>query len=142
MKATARDTFAAALDALVPQLQQDRSILAAILGGTPRADFDRWYDQERGRTFDATLAWGLFFILPADAQRSLIGKVARVLNSGGQFLFTSPREVCSWMDSMTGLPSISLGHEAYQQELVANGMALVGNDKDEGANYYYFATKL
>src|SRR6185436_4432749 len=34
MKATARDTFAAALDALVPQLQQDRSILAAILGGS------------------------------------------------------------------------------------------------------------
>jgi len=34
MKATARDTFAAALDGLVPQLQQDRSILAAILGGS------------------------------------------------------------------------------------------------------------
>ena len=34
MKASARDTFAAALDALVPQLQQDRSILAAILGGS------------------------------------------------------------------------------------------------------------
>ena len=34
MKATARDTFAAALDALVPQLRQDRSILAAILGGS------------------------------------------------------------------------------------------------------------
>jgi uncharacterized protein len=34
MKASARDTFAAALDALVPQLQQDRSVLAAILGGS------------------------------------------------------------------------------------------------------------
>jgi hypothetical protein len=34
MKASARDTFAAALDGLVPQLQQDRSILAAILGGS------------------------------------------------------------------------------------------------------------
>ena len=34
MKASARDTFAAALDALVPQLQQDHSILAAILGGS------------------------------------------------------------------------------------------------------------
>ena len=34
MKASARDTFAAALDALVPQLQEDRSILAAILGGS------------------------------------------------------------------------------------------------------------
>ena len=34
MKASARETFAAALDALVPQLRQDRSILAAILGGS------------------------------------------------------------------------------------------------------------
>src|SRR5262245_4303460 len=31
---TAAAAFAAALDALVPQLQQDRSILAAILGGS------------------------------------------------------------------------------------------------------------
>src|SRR6185436_502859 len=94
------------------------------------------------RTFDAVLAWGLMFLLPADTQRSLIGKVARALNSQGQFLFTSPREVCSWMDGMTGLPSISLGHEVYEQELAAHGLALVGNDKDEGENYYYFATKL
>jgi len=34
MTASARETFAAALDALVPQLRQDRSILAAILGGS------------------------------------------------------------------------------------------------------------
>jgi hypothetical protein len=29
------------------------------------------------RTFDAVLAWGLMFLLSADTQRSLIGKVAR-----------------------------------------------------------------
>ena len=38
MKVPARDTstaaFAAALDALVPQLQGDRTILAALLGGS------------------------------------------------------------------------------------------------------------
>jgi 2-polyprenyl-3-methyl-5-hydroxy-6-metoxy-1,4-benzoquinol methylase len=93
------------------------------------------------RTFDAVLAWGLMFLLPADAQRNLIGKVARALNRQGHTLFTSPKEACSWMDGMTGLPSISLGHEAYKQELAAHGLELVGNDKDEGENYYYFATR-
>jgi hypothetical protein len=43
---------------------------------------------------------------------------------------------------MTGLPSISLGHDAYEQELAAHGLALVGDDEDEGGNYYYFAAKL
>lgn len=94
------------------------------------------------RTFDAVVAWGLMFLLPPDTQRSLIGKVAGALNSRGEFLFTAPSEVCSWLDSMTGLPSISLGREVYEQELAAHGLAVVGNDKDEGENYYYFATKL
>jgi 2-polyprenyl-3-methyl-5-hydroxy-6-metoxy-1,4-benzoquinol methylase len=92
-----------------------------------------------GRSFDAVVAWGLIFILPAETQRSLIGKVARALNRHGQFLFTSPKQACTWMDSMTGLPSISLGHEVYEQELAAHGLVLVGNDEDEGDNYYYFA---
>ena len=94
------------------------------------------------RIFDAAVAWGLMFLLPSDVQRMLIGKVARALNRNGQFLFTSPSEVCSWIDGMTGLPSISLGQDVYLQELAANGLVLVGNDEDEGQNYYYFASKL
>ena len=43
---------------------------------------------------------------------------------------------------MTGLPSISLGHDVYVQELAAYGLVLVGNVEDEGQNYYYFPTKL
>jgi 2-polyprenyl-3-methyl-5-hydroxy-6-metoxy-1,4-benzoquinol methylase len=93
------------------------------------------------RTFDAVLAWGLMFLLPASTQRNLIGKAARTLNRHGHFLFTSPKEACSWMDGMTGLPSISLGHEVYEQELAAHGLVLVGNDEDKGENYYYFATR-
>ena len=93
------------------------------------------------RTFDAVVAWGLFFLLAPDTQRRLIGKTARVLNPGGHFLFTSPKEACSWEDGMTGLTSISLGQEAYQEELRANGLRLVGNDVDEGENDYYFARK-
>jgi chemotaxis methyl-accepting protein methylase len=94
------------------------------------------------RTFDAVIAWGLMFIFPPDKQRRLIGKVAHALNHNGQFLFTSPREACSWMDGMTGLPSISLGSDVYARELAAHGLALVGNDEDEGQNYYYIASRL
>ena len=93
------------------------------------------------RTFDAVVAWGLFFLLPAEQQVRLIAKVARTLNPDGQFLFTSPKQPCTWTDGMTGLPSISLGHTVYQQELAAHGLVLVGNDEDEGENYYYFAAK-
>jgi cyclopropane fatty-acyl-phospholipid synthase-like methyltransferase len=93
------------------------------------------------RSFDAVVAWGLFFLLPPDVQRNLIGKVARVLNPGGHFLFTSPKEACDWVDAMTERTSISLGQEAYEVELRTNGLILIGNDTDEGENYYYFARK-
>lgn len=94
------------------------------------------------RTFDAAAAWGLMFLLPVETQRSLIGKVARTLKPRGRFLFTSPKQPCTWIDGMTGLPSISIGHEAYQQELTSHGLELTGNDQDEGENYYYFSVKL
>jgi 2-polyprenyl-3-methyl-5-hydroxy-6-metoxy-1,4-benzoquinol methylase len=94
------------------------------------------------RTFDAILAWGLIFLLLPHTQRSLIGKVSRALNPNGHFLFTSPRQACSWVDSMTGFPSYSLGHTVYEQELSANGLTLVGTDEDEGQNYYYLAARL
>jgi cyclopropane fatty-acyl-phospholipid synthase-like methyltransferase len=93
------------------------------------------------RTFDAAVAWGLMFLLPADAQRALIAKVARTLNRPGHFLFTSPMQECSWLDAMTGFPSISLGHDAYVNELVVHGLVLEGNEEDEGGNYYYFSAK-
>ena len=93
------------------------------------------------RSFDAAVAWGLMFLLPADTQRRLIGKVARALNRHGHFLFTAPREAGTWTDGMTSLPSYSLGHEAYERELVAHDLRLVGNDVDEGDNHYYFAAK-
>ena len=94
------------------------------------------------RTFDAVVAWGLIFILPAETQRGLIGKVGGVLNRPGHFLFTAPRQACSWVDCMTGLPSVSLGHETYTRELARHGLQLVGDDEDEGGNYYYFAARL
>ncbi|NET39740.1 MAG: class I SAM-dependent methyltransferase, partial [Cyanothece sp. SIO1E1] len=93
------------------------------------------------RTFDAVVAWGLMFILPADVQTVIIQKVSRVLNENGQFLFTAPKEACEWIDSLTGRKSLSLGFEKYQCILNSEGFALVGEDIDEGGNYYYFAAK-
>jgi SAM-dependent methyltransferase len=93
------------------------------------------------RTFDAAIAWGLLFLLPADIQRAVIGRVARTLVSGGRFLFTAPREPCTWTDVMTGVTSQSLGQDAYQRELQSHGLELVENDTDEGENYYYFSVK-
>ena len=93
------------------------------------------------RAFDAVVAWGLMFLLPAETQIIVIGRVAHALNTGGHFLFTCPSEVCSWTDGMTGLVSVSLGREAYERELAANGLIVTGNDRDEGENFYYFAEK-
>ncbi len=94
-----------------------------------------------GRTFDAVVAWGLFFLLEADIQRTLIAKVAAVLPSGGRFLFTASSQVCSWNDAMTGRTSVSLGREAYQNLLEAEGMSLIATCSDEGENHYYFAAR-
>jgi SAM-dependent methyltransferase len=93
------------------------------------------------RTFDAVVAWGLFFLLDEDAQRSLIKKIAGALRSGGRLLFTAPSQSCSWLDAMTGRRSISLGYEEYRKALETQGLSLVGTHSDEGENYYYSALK-
>jgi SAM-dependent methyltransferase len=92
-----------------------------------------------GRTFDGALAVGLLFLLPADAQRELVRRVARALNPGGRFLFTSPAQACTWTDVLTGRASLSLGAEAYRAILADAGLALLGECEDEGANHYYDA---
>ena len=94
-----------------------------------------------GRTFDAVVAWGLLFLLDPEAQLGLIARVAGVLTSGGEFLFTAPRQECSWQDIMTGLTSISLGIEEYRKVIEDEGMSLTGTQIDEGENHYYFARK-
>ncbi len=67
--------------------------------------------------------------------------MARVLNPNGHFLFTAPKEAGTGPDGITGLPTYSLGREAYERELVSHGLRLIGNDLDNGDNYYYFTAK-
>jgi SAM-dependent methyltransferase len=93
------------------------------------------------RTFDAVIAWGLVFLLSADAQRTLIRKIGTVLAKDGRLLFTAPSLSCSWSDAITGRTSISLGYRVYRHALEAAGMSLVGACRDEGGNHYYHAQK-
>lgn len=94
-----------------------------------------------GRKFDAVLAVGLMFLLPADRQGKFIARVAQTLNSGGRFLFTSPAEACSWDDVLTGQQSRSLGAQAYEAILAKAGLALVDECLDEGDNHYYVSCR-
>jgi SAM-dependent methyltransferase len=94
-----------------------------------------------GRAFDGIIAWGLIFLLPAEVQATVIGKIAKALNHGGRFLFTSPEKPITWQDTLTGRPSISLGSAEYQRILHARGLTLDGEQSDEGDNHYYLASK-
>ena len=91
------------------------------------------------RTFDGVVCVGLMFLLSAETQRILIAKVVHALKSGGQFLFTSPKQACTWSDVMTGRFSISLGSDEYRRILAGEQLELVGEGEDEGENHYYFA---
>ena len=93
------------------------------------------------RQFDAAVAVGLMFLLPLEVQAVVIRKVAKALNPGGKFMFTSPKECCTWKDLQTGRESISPGAEAYHQILRAQGLVLDGEQIDEGNNHYYLASK-
>lgn len=94
-----------------------------------------------GRQFDGVLAWGLLFLLPAAAQEEIIRRVAGVLEPGGRFLFTAPRQEAAWADNSTGRLSISLGRDTYRALLDAAGLELVGEHVDEGENHYYETIK-
>ncbi|SPE22439.1 Methyltransferase type 11 [Acidobacteriia bacterium SbA2] len=93
------------------------------------------------RTFDAIVAWGLMFLLPPEAQTTVIKKAAKALTPGARFLFTSQARPIAWSDSLTGRTSISLGRERYEEILRAEGLRLAGEDVDEGENHYYFVLK-
>jgi SAM-dependent methyltransferase len=95
-----------------------------------------------GRSFDAIVAWGLKYLLPADLQELVIRKAAQALTPGGRFLFTSGAQPVTWNDSLTGRESVSLGAEAYRRMLQAQGLMLEPELSDEGENYYYSAAKL
>lgn len=94
------------------------------------------------RKFDGVVAWGLMFLFSESLQTKLIHRVSSILNPGGQFLFTSPKAVCTWTDIMAGVESRSLGTEKYKRILLSAELQLIGNNTDEGDNYYYCAKRV
>jgi len=93
------------------------------------------------RKFDGVVAWGLMFLLSESIQSKLIHRISTTLNPGGQFLFTSPEQACTWTDVLAGVESRSLGAEKYNHILSSAGLSLIDNYIDEGENYYYIAKK-
>ncbi|WP_139810120.1 class I SAM-dependent methyltransferase, partial [Sphingomonas azotifigens] len=94
-----------------------------------------------GRTFVGAVAIGLLFLLDEGEQRKLLTNVANVLEPGGRFLFSAPREICHWNDALTARTSMSLGEHAYSEHLASVGLRLDGCRCDEGGNNYYEAVK-
>lgn len=94
-----------------------------------------------GRTFDGVLAWGFMFVLSPEDQRQLIQKIGDLLVPGGRFLFTSPAEMGSGTDILTGREFHSLGAEEYRRRLSAAGLAVAREYQDEGGNHYFDASK-
>jgi len=97
----------------------------------------RWFD----RSFDAALAWGLMFLLPAEDQHRLIQRFREMLVPGGRLLFTSTAKTTVWNDAMTGLESLSLGAEQYRKLLADVGISVAEEYEDEGENHYFDAWK-
>src|SRR5581483_6154008 len=85
------------------------------------------------------LAWGLMFLPSPEDQRALIQRIADILVPGGRLLFTSPPEIGSGTDVMTGREWCSLGAEEYRRQLSAVGLsvALEYEDEDGGRNHYF-----
>src|SRR5436190_7357511 len=94
------------------------------------------------RKFDAVIAWGLIFLLPADVQEKVIQKAANALQTGGKLLFTSTAKKIDWKDAMTEQHSTSLGAEKYKELLTASGLSLIEEFEDEGENHYFHAIKI
>jgi SAM-dependent methyltransferase len=94
-----------------------------------------------GKTFDAVIACGLFFLLEESTQLQLIQRIGVTLRPGGKLLFTSPSQKCMWRDAMTDRVCASLGYAAYEKALESSSMRIVESRIDEGENHYYFAQK-
>src|SRR4051812_12464227 len=93
------------------------------------------------RIFDGVIAVGLIFLLPESTQGVVLAKVANTLAAGGRFLFTAPRQSCTWVDVLTKRESRSLGAEAYEELLGDLGLEVSNGRVDEGENHYFFAVK-
>ncbi|MES2393966.1 MAG: methyltransferase domain-containing protein, partial [Acidobacteriota bacterium] len=125
------------VDASPTLLRAFRERFPAAQAECAAAEASTYFD----RTFDGVVAVGLIFLLTEDAQRIVLAKVAHALKPGGRFLFTAPRDACSWTDVLTKQESRSLGAEVYERLLRELGLQVSSGRVDEGDNHYFFAVK-
>jgi hypothetical protein len=83
----------------------------------------------------------LIFLLAETDQRLVLRRAADALRPGGRFIFTAPSEALTWKDSITEMPSLSLGAAVYEALLRDLGLQVSPGVIDEGDNYYYEAIK-
>lgn len=75
------------------------------------------------RSFDAVIAIGLLFLLPAAQHERFLLRVAVALEDNGRFLFSAPSAVCTWTDLLTGRQSQSLGALRYAEMALERRLA-------------------
>lgn len=96
-----------------------------------------------GRSFDAVICWGVMFHLDPEDQARIIEKVARHLNPGGFFLFTSGEREGVVEGEMNGVSFryVSLGAAEYRRLLEGAGLQPTEERFDPADNYVYIARK-
>ncbi|MEM7764383.1 MAG: class I SAM-dependent methyltransferase [Pseudomonadota bacterium] len=128
----------------VSAIDASPSLLATFRSRFPAVDVRCERVQESTffeRQFDAVVAIGLIFLLPADDQHDLIERIARHLHPGGGLLMTAPVETGTWTDVVTGMRCESLGEQAYREALTSSGFAEPDCLTDSGPNNYYATTR-
>ena len=93
------------------------------------------------RKYDGVVAWGLIFLLAETDQRLVLRRAADALRPNGRLIFTAPNEAVAWKDSITEMPSLSLGATVYEALLQGLGLDVSSGVIDEGGNYYYEGIK-
>jgi 2-polyprenyl-3-methyl-5-hydroxy-6-metoxy-1,4-benzoquinol methylase len=93
------------------------------------------------RKYDGVVAWGLIFLLAEADQRLVLRRAADALRPHGRLVFTAPNEVLTWKDSITEMPSLSLGATVYEALLRDLRLDVSSRVIDEGGNGYYEGIK-
>lgn len=114
-------------------IQEHQKRFPDVLVSCESAEQSSFFDDK----FDGVLSVGLIFLLSPDDQILVLQKMATALKAGGRLLFTSPHQICEWVDLLTGKKSQSLGREKYKHILKKQGLYLVNEYTDEGENHYF-----
>jgi SAM-dependent methyltransferase len=131
--------FSCAADHPEPQIQIKIALPLSQPGCREQVISDRRINQP---SYDAIVAVGLMFLLPAETQQRVLALSAAALAIGGKLLFSAPVQACRWLDRSTARQSISLGRDAYRLWARQHGLALQQEWTDEGENHYFCFSKM